>query len=89
MISWSYYGEQCWAHLFGVRSILLFKLIFLIFTWLGAIFEAKAVTDFGDMMILGMAFPNLIGVMLLSPQLARDLDVYWRKLRAGEFPRYS
>jgi AGCS family alanine or glycine:cation symporter len=88
MISWSYYGEQCWAHLFGVRSILLYKAIFLVFTWLGAIFEATAVTNFGDMMILGMAFPNLVGVMLLSGQIKADLDVYWRKLRAGEFPRY-
>ena len=88
MISWSYYGEQCWAHLFGVRSILLYKTIFLVFTWLGAIFEATAVTNFGDMMILGMAFPNLLGVLLLSGQLKADLDAYWRKLRAGEFPRY-
>jgi AGCS family alanine or glycine:cation symporter len=88
MISWSYYGEQCWAHLFGVRSILLYKTIFLIFTCLGARFEAKAVTDFGDMMILGMAFPNLIGVFLLSGQIKADLDVYWRKLQAGEFKRY-
>jgi AGCS family alanine or glycine:cation symporter len=88
MITWSYYGEQCWAHLFGVRSILLYKTLFLVFTWLGAIFEAKAVTDFGDMMILGMAFPNLVGVMLLSGELSRDLDAYWRKLRSGEFKRY-
>jgi AGCS family alanine or glycine:cation symporter len=88
MISWSYYGEQCWAHLFGVRSILLYKAIFLVFTWLGAIFEARAVTDFGDMMILGMAFPNLIGVCLLSGEIKADLDDYWRKLRAGEFKRY-
>ncbi len=88
MISWSYYGEQCWAHLFGVRSILLYKAIFLAFTWLGSIFQASAVVNFGDMMILGMAFPNLIGVMLLSGQIKADLDVYWRKLRAGEFPRY-
>ncbi len=88
MISWSYYGEQCWAHLFGVRSILLYKTIFLVFTWLGAIFEATAVTDFGDMMILGMAFPNLIGVFLLSGQIKADLDVYWRKLQAGGFTRY-
>ena len=78
MISWSYYGEQCWAHLFGVRSILLYKLIFLVFTWLGAIFEATAVIDFGDMMILGMAFPNLIGVVLLSGVVRRELDATGR-----------
>ena len=89
MISWSYYGEQCWAHLFGVRSILAYKLTFLIFAWLGAIFEAKAVIDFGDMMILGMAFPNLFGAVLLSRKVRADLDIYLGKLRSGEFPRYG
>jgi AGCS family alanine or glycine:cation symporter len=88
MISWSYYGEQCWAQLFGLRSILAYKLIFLLFAWLGAIFQAEAVIDFGDMMILGMAFPNLIGVLLLSGRVKADLDLYLGKLRAGEFPRY-
>ena len=87
MISWSYYGEQCWAYLFGIRSILLYKLIFLTFTWLGAIFQAQAVLDFGDMMILGMAFPNLIGVVLLSDVVRSALDGYWKRLKAGEFPR--
>ncbi len=89
MISWSYYGEQCWAQLFGVRSIIGYKVIFLAFVWLGAIFQARAVIDFGDMMILGMAFPNLIGVFLLSGKIRADLDTYMRKLRAGEFPRYD
>ena len=70
-----------------MRSILLYKLVFLGFTWLGAIFQAQAVMDFGDMMILGMAFPNLIGVVLLSGVVKRELDRYWAKLRAGEFPR--
>jgi len=89
MISWSYYGEQCWAHLFGVRSILAYKVVFLVFAWLGAIFQASAVIDFGDMMILGMAFPNLLGVFLLSGRVKSDLDSYLRRLRAGEFTRYD
>jgi len=89
MISWSYYGEQCWAYLFGVRSILVYKLLFLVFTWLGAIFEPTAVLDFGDMMILGMAFPNMTGLLLLSGRLRSEFDSYWTRLRAGAFQRYG
>jgi AGCS family alanine or glycine:cation symporter len=89
MISWSYYGEQCWVQLFGVRSILAYKLVFLLCVVLGAIFEAGAVLDFGDMMILGMAFPNLTGALMLSGAVKRDLDGYLARLRAGEFPRYD
>ena len=89
MISWSYYGEQCWARLFGVRSILAYKGVFLVFVVLGAIFQAGAVVDFGDMMILGMAFPNLLGVMMLSGKIKADLDDYVRRLRAGKMPFHA
>jgi AGCS family alanine or glycine:cation symporter len=57
--------------------------------WLGAIFQAQAVIDFGDMMILGMAFPNLVGVFMLSGSVKADLDLYMARLRAGEFVRYD
>jgi len=89
MISWSYYGEQCWAHLFGERSILVYKGLFLLFAWGGAVFAANAVIAFGDAMILGMAFPNLIGVVWMSGRIKGDLDTYMARLRAGEFPRYE
>jgi AGCS family alanine or glycine:cation symporter len=88
MISWSYYGEQCWARLFGVRTILIYKGLFLLFVWFGAIFNASAVIDFGDAMILGMAFPNMLGVVMLSGRIKRELDSYLGKLKAGELPRY-
>jgi AGCS family alanine or glycine:cation symporter len=84
MISWSYYGEQCWVKLFGLRSILLYKVLFLAFAWAGAIFAAEAVIEFGDLMILGMAVPNLVGVLMLSGRVKADLDDYLRRLRSGE-----
>ncbi len=89
MISWSYYGERCWEHLFGAGSTIVYKLIFLAFTWMGAMFDAASVVEFGDLMILGMAFPNILGVVMLSRGLKLDLDVYRKKLRAGAFPRYD
>jgi AGCS family alanine or glycine:cation symporter len=88
MISWSYYGEQAWFSIFGVRSILLYKLLFLLFAWAGAIFEAQSVLDFGDLMILGMAFPNILGVAMLSGKVRQDLDRYMERLKAGEFPKH-
>ncbi len=89
MISWSYYGERCWITLFGNRSLLVYQLLFLFFVWAGAIFEPQSVLDFGDYMILGMAFPNLAGVILLSGIVKQELDRYLERLRAGEFVKLS
>jgi AGCS family alanine or glycine:cation symporter len=89
MISWSYYGEKCWEHLFGEKTVFLYKLLFLFFCWAGAVFNAASVLDFGDLMILGMAFPNILGVVLLSGPLKKDLDAYMARLKSGEFPRLN
>ena len=40
-------------------------------------------------MILGMAFPNLIGVYLLSGKLKGMLDEYWGNYKAGRFKVYE
>ncbi len=89
MISWSYYGEQCWLMLFGARWTLLYKVIFLGFVWAGCIFTADAVVEFGDLMILGMAFPNIIGLVLLSRKLKGDLDDYLARLQSGAIRRVN
>ena len=90
MISWSYYGERSWEYLFGKRSILIYQLIFLAFTFAGVVFQnADVVLNFGDLMILGMAFPNIAGVVLLAGMIKADLDSYFRRLAAGEFPTYA
>ncbi len=84
LISWSYYGERCWSHLFGRRTSLIYKLIFLGFVLLGSIATPEHIIDFSDLMILSMAFPNILGVALLSGHIRRALDDYWRRLKAGE-----
>jgi len=86
MISWSYYGERCWAYLFGDRASMAYRIIFLVFVFLGSIVSATNVLAFGDLMILGMAFPNIIGLVLLSGLVSRDLKEYWQKYTSGEFP---
>jgi AGCS family alanine or glycine:cation symporter len=87
MISWSYYGERCWAYLFGDGSSMIYRLLFLSFVFLGSIVSATNVLEFGDLMILGMAFPNIIGLLFLSGRVSRDLKEYWSKYQAGEFKK--
>jgi AGCS family alanine or glycine:cation symporter len=89
MISWSYYGERCWTWLFGAGATLYYRLLFLVFVFLGSIITATNVLDFSDLMILGMAVPNILGVIILSGDVRSDLDVYEEKLEAGEFKVYG
>ena len=80
MISWSYYGERCWVYLFGDKSSVFYKFLFLLFTFLGSIITATTILDFSDLMILGMAFPNIIGLLILSSEIKANLMDYEKKL---------
>jgi AGCS family alanine or glycine:cation symporter len=84
MISWSYYGEQSWSKLIGPESVGVYRVLFLMFVWIGSVMSASSVLDFGDLMLLGMAFPNIIGVVMLSGVVKRDLDHYLGRLKRGE-----
>jgi AGCS family alanine or glycine:cation symporter len=84
MISWSYYGERCATWLFGAGASLPYKVLFLVCTFLGVVFELGTVLDFSDLMILGMAFPNILGLFILSGLVKEKLDDYWGRLKSGE-----
>ena len=89
MISWSYYGERAWEYLFGRRFNIIYRVIFVVFVVFGSVVTLKNVLDFTDMLILSMAFPNIIGGVILSPQIKACLQEYWGRLKSGEMKRYK
>ena len=56
---------------------------------IGASSSLGAVVDFSDAMILAMGFPNILGLLILAPEVRRDLKDYWRKLKTGEIKKYK
>ena len=78
MLSWSYYGLQGWKYLFGRSKItdITYKLLFLVFVVIGSSASLGSVIDFSDAMIFAMVFPNIIGLVLLAPQVRKEIDRY-------------
>ena len=91
MISWSYYGLKSWTFLFGSskKSEITYKLIFLIFIIIGSSVSLGAVIDFSDMMILAMAFPNILGLLILSKEVKIDMKEYFSKIKTGVIKKYK
>ncbi|MEN8964365.1 MAG: alanine/glycine:cation symporter family protein [Polaribacter sp.] len=86
MISWSYYGMQGWKFLFGKGKItdLVYKVLFLMFVVVGASISLGAVIDFSDAMIFAMVVPNIIGVIMLSPVIKKELSKYMNAINKKE-----
>lgn len=99
MISWSYYGLKGFDYLFGglserylgsrKYSDTIYRLMFLSFIVVGASSTLGAVVDFSDMMILSMGFPNIIGLLILAPEVKRDLKSYFKRIKSGEIKAYK
>ncbi len=84
-ISWSYYGLQSWKYLFGKGKAqdITYKILFLIFVVIGAASSLGAVIAFSDAMIFAMVFPNIIGLVLLSPKVRKELTAYLNAIKIG------
>jgi AGCS family alanine or glycine:cation symporter len=83
MISWSYYGMQGWVFLFGRGKVteLIYKMLFCIFIWIGAVISLGSVIDFSDAMIFAMVVPNIIGVVILTPVIRKELKRYMNAIK--------
>lgn len=99
MISWSYYGLKSFDYLFGGMSekwfgsrkyaANLYRVLFLVFIVIGSSSTMGAVTDFSDMMILSMGLPNILGLIIMAPEVKRDLKDYLARVKSGEIKRYK
>jgi AGCS family alanine or glycine:cation symporter len=84
MITWSYYGEQAFTHLFGDHPLgrIGFKAVFLAFVIVGSSIQLGALVDLSDALVFVVAIPNLIGLYLLAPRVRRELAAYQARRQA-------
>jgi len=87
MISWSYYGERAWVYLFGVKSSIVYKLIFLAFIVIATITDTGTMVDFSSILFLALAIPNIFGLLVMSGDVRKMLTEYINKLKSGELDR--
>jgi len=77
LLGWAYYGEQCIGYIWGVKSHLPYRLVFITLLFLGALMTGKyldIVWNIGDTFNAVMAIPNLLGLLLLSRIVAKSSD---------------
>lgn len=67
ILGWSVYGERCVEYLFGVKSILPFRVLWVVAVPMGAMANLSFIWLVADTLNALMALPNLIALLLLSP----------------------
>ncbi len=77
ILGWSLYGERCVEYLFGSRSILPFRLLWVVAVPIGATANLSFIWLVADTLNALMALPNLIALLLLSPVVFKLTKEYF------------
>ena len=83
ILGWSYYGEKSIEFLIGVRAIKPYRYIFTVFVLIGAVAELDTVWAIADFFNALMAFPNLIGLLVLTPVVVKVTRDFFSQRQSG------
>lgn len=83
ILGWSYYGERAVDYLFGARARVYYRLCFIGMTVVGCVGSLQFVWSVSDTFNGLMALPNLIAVLLLSPEVFAATRDYLGRIKKG------
>jgi AGCS family alanine or glycine:cation symporter len=77
ILGWSYYGEKSIEYLLGIKAVKPYRYLFTVFVLVGAVSELETVWSVADLFNALMAFPNLVGLLVLTPVIVRVTKEYF------------
>ncbi|MFC2116085.1 alanine/glycine:cation symporter family protein [Bacteroidota bacterium] len=80
-ISWSYYGGRAVTYLFGEKYVIYYRLFYVVAFFFAAFTDTTIVWAVSYITIAIMTIPNLIGILILSPEIKRTINKYWVDFR--------
>lgn len=83
ILGWEYHGEKAFEYLFGTHKYnMIYRIIFSLIAYIGATTTLQIVWDFSDIANALMAIPNLICLLVMSGEIAKDMIAFQDVLKA-------
>ena len=76
VLGWSHYGTTAWGYLFGDKSSIIYKIVFVVMIFFGCTMSLDLAWDLSDTFNGLMMIPNLIGVIALCPIVSKITKNY-------------
>ena len=84
ILGWCYYGEKAMEYLSGKRLTLVYRGVFIVSAFFGAVTQLAVVWNFADLTNALMALPNIVSLVCLSGVIAAETKKYLWENRLDE-----
>lgn len=76
-ISWSYYGSRAMTFLFGAKSIIIYRIVYVVSFFFAAFTDTTIIWSVSLITIVLMTIPNLVGLFALRKEVKSTVKQYW------------
>ena len=83
-IAWSYYGDRAMTYLFGTKSVLPYRIVYVLGFFTAALADTTVVWNISLITIVLMTVPNLVGILLMHKEMKATVTEYWEKTDHGK-----
>jgi len=84
ILGWCYYGEKCLEYIVGASAVKYYRIVFVIFIFIGSIGSLQFIWSLADTLNGLMAAPNLVGLLGLSGIVVAETNDYLKNIKAKE-----
>ncbi len=81
-VAWSYYGDRAMTYLLGVRSVMPYRVVYVLGFFVAAIADTSLVWLVSAITIAFMTLPNLFAIVMLRSEMKEEVEKYWDSFSA-------
>ena len=75
-ISWSYYGDRAMTYLFGPKSVIYYRIVYVVAFFFAAFQDTTIIWTLSAITIALMTLPNLVGILWLRKDMKKTISEY-------------
>ena len=79
-IAWSYYGDRAMTYLFGPKSVLPYRIAYVLGFFYAALADTTIIWNLSLITIVLMTVPNLVGILLMRREMKATVNDYWERI---------
>ncbi|MEM9328175.1 MAG: amino acid carrier protein [Bacteroidota bacterium] len=80
-ISWSYYGDRAMTYLLGSKSVVYYRVVYVVAFFLAAFTDTTIIWTLSGITIAVMTLPNLFGILMLRKDMKETVAGFWQDFK--------